>query len=38
MKRDIAERAWNFFVVKGVDLRTIPSIEEQRAFVKDIAV
>lgn len=37
MKYDFAEAVWNHFRTEGIDLKDIPSIEEQRAFVRDVA-
>lgn len=37
MKLDFAEAVWNRFKTGSVNLRVIPSIKEQCAFVRDIA-
>lgn len=36
MNRAFPNAAWNCFKAKGIDLRTISSIEEQDAFVQDL--
>lgn len=38
MNRAFAEATWIRFKMKGADLRRIPSTEEQRALVQDIAI
>lgn len=37
MNRIFAEGVWNCFKTEGVDWRFILSVEEQRAFVQDVA-
>lgn len=37
MKRHFAEAVWHRLKAQGVDLRVVPSIGEQRTFVRDIA-
>lgn len=36
MRRDFAETVWNHVNTEGADLKMIPSIGEQRAFVEDM--
>lgn len=37
MKRDFVTAIWNSFKTERANLRVIPSIEDQRAFVRDMA-